>query len=86
MPETLQTQLVREQMDMLSEVASSASTTGFRPEQLSSHCSLLVNHKVKYKEDGRKEMGVSLYSVLPNTLEMKHAKELGDMQSEVAKA
>lgn len=49
-------------------------------------CSLLVKHKVKYKEDGRKEMGVSLYSVLPNTLEMQHAKELGDMQSEVAEA
>lgn len=31
-------------------------------------------------------MGVSLYSVLPNTLEMQHAKELGDMQSEVAEA
>lgn len=31
-------------------------------------------------------MGVSLYSVLPNTLEMQHAKELGDMQSQVAKA
>lgn len=30
-------------------------------------------------------MGVSLYSVLPDTLDMQHAKELSDMQSEVNK-
>lgn len=44
---------------------------------------VLFHHKVKYKEDGKKEMSVNLYSLLPDTIDTQHAKELTDMQSEV---
>lgn len=43
----------------------------------------LFSHKVKYKEDGKKEMSVNLYSLLPDTIDTQHAKELTEMQSEV---
>lgn len=43
----------------------------------------LFHQKVKYKEDGRKEMNVSLYSLLPDTLDAQRAKELRDAQSDV---
>lgn len=44
--------------------------------------SVLLHYKVKYKED-MKEMSFNLYSLLPDTLDTQHAKELTEMQSEV---
>lgn len=54
-------------------------------QQVCSHSSgcILFRLKVKYKEDGRKEMSVNLYSLLPDTLDTQHAKELSDTRSEV---
>lgn len=45
--------------------------------------SVLLHYKVKYKED-MKEMSFNLYSLLPDTLDTQHAKELTEMQSEVS--
>lgn len=45
--------------------------------------SALLHYKVKYKED-MKEMSFNLYSLLPDTLDTQHAKELTAMQSEVS--
>lgn len=39
--------------------------------------------KVKYKQDGKKEMSVSLYQQLAETSEMRLAKELTGLYSEV---
>lgn len=39
--------------------------------------------QLKYKEDGKKEMSISLYSVLPDTLDTQHAKEQSDSHSQV---
>lgn len=38
---------------------------------------------MKYKEEGKKEMSINLYSLLPATIDTQHAKELSDLQSEV---
>lgn len=38
---------------------------------------------MKYKEDGKKEMSVNLYSVMPETINTQHAKEVSNLQSEV---
>lgn len=43
-------------------------------------CSVLQN---KYKEEGKKEMSSSLYSLLPETAEMQLAKAVQEFQSEV---
>lgn len=83
MPETLQTQFVREQTDMLSEVASCFHRSFHAPAGLFSSLFSSVHHQAKYKEEGRKEVGVSLYSVLPDTPDTQHAKELQVLQSEV---
>lgn len=37
----------------------------------------------KYKEEGKKEAAVSLYSILPETPETQHAREASELQSEV---
>lgn len=39
----------------------------------------------KYKEEGKKEMSSSLYSQLPETIEMQLAKTVHEFQSEVLK-
>lgn len=39
--------------------------------------------KVKYKQDGSKEAGGSLYHQLPQTAETQRAKELSGVYSEV---
>lgn len=88
MAETLQTRFVREQTDMLSEVASRSHRSVQAPAPAGPFsslwlCSPPVRHQVKYKEEGRKEAGVSLFSVLPDTLDTQRAKELGALQSEV---
>lgn len=44
---------------------------------------ILSHHKVKYKEEGKKELSVNLFSLLPDTIDQQHAKELRDLQSEV---
>lgn len=41
--------------------------------------------QVKYKEDGMKEMSINLYSLLPETIETQHVKEVSNLQSEVFK-
>lgn len=46
-------------------------------------CELYFPLQVKYKEDGKKELSVNLFSLLPETLDTQHAKELAEMQSEV---
>jgi len=38
---------------------------------------------VKYKEEGKKEMSVSLYSLLPETIDTRHAREAAHLQSQV---
>lgn len=43
----------------------------------------VINLQVKYKEEGKKEMSINLYSLLPATIDTQHAKELSDLQSEV---
>ena len=37
----------------------------------------------KYKEEGKKEASMSLYSILPETPETQHAREASELQSEV---
>lgn len=37
----------------------------------------------KYKEEGKKEASMSLYSVLPETPETQHAREASELRSEV---
>lgn len=37
-----------------------------------------------YKEGGKKDMSTSLYSQLPDTIEIQFARELTELQSEVA--
>ncbi|KAM4718147.1 uncharacterized protein FYW61_016042 [Anableps anableps] len=37
----------------------------------------------KYKEEGKKEASLSLYSILPETPETQHAKEASELQSEI---
>lgn len=44
---------------------------------------LSSTHQVKYKEEGRKEAGASLYSALPDTLDTQRARELAALQSQV---
>lgn len=39
--------------------------------------------QVKYKSDGMKELSLSLFSLLPETLDMQRAKELQELQSQV---
>lgn len=39
--------------------------------------------QTKYKEAGKKEVNTCLYSLLPETLETQHAKEAGELLSEV---
>lgn len=39
--------------------------------------------QVKYKEDGKKEMSVSFYSVQPETIDTQRAKDVSHLQSEV---
>lgn len=43
----------------------------------------VVVFQSKYKEEGRKETSMSLYSVLPETPETQHAREASELQSEV---
>lgn len=38
---------------------------------------------MKYKEDGKKEMSINLYSLLPETIDTQHAREVSTLQSEV---
>lgn len=39
----------------------------------------------KYKEEGKKEASISLYSILPETPETQRAREASELQSEVVK-
>lgn len=39
--------------------------------------------QLKYKEEGKKDVSINLYSVLPETLETQHAREASALQSEV---
>lgn len=39
----------------------------------------------KYKQEGLKEASLSLYSVMPETLQTQHAREASELQSEVEK-
>lgn len=39
--------------------------------------------QVKYKEEGKKELGKNLYSALPETAETQFAKHMSEIQSEV---
>ena len=54
----------------------SSRCVGFTPR-------LLRRHQVKYKEEGKKEASVSLYSLMADTLETQQARGLTDMLSEV---
>ena len=120
MPETLETQFVRDQMDMLSEIRLLCSLATVPPPGRSqtSHLSCpscpsqpsqpshpscpsrpcrpsrpsqpsrpsvcaLFRQKIKYKEEGKKEMSVNLYGLVPDTLDIQHAKEAAELQSEV---
>lgn len=47
--------------------------------------SLVSLHQVKYREDGRKEMSLSLYSLLPETIATQHAREAAHLQSHVCR-
>lgn len=38
---------------------------------------------MKYKEEGKKEIGKNLYSLLPETAETHFAKHMSEIQSEV---
>lgn len=44
---------------------------------------IIILLQVKYKEDGKKEMSINLYSLLPETIDTQHAKEVSNLQSEV---
>jgi len=43
----------------------------------------IVLLQVKYKEDGKKEMSINLYSLLPETIDTQHAKEVSKLASQV---
>lgn len=42
--------------------------------------------QLKYKEESKKELSTNLYSTLPETEEMKFAKAVMELQSEVGRA
>lgn len=50
---------------------------------VNTYSSLSVS-QIKYKESGKKDMSTSLYSLLPETTEIQFAREMTEMQSEVA--
>lgn len=47
---------------------------------------LLSFLQLKYKEESKKELSTNLYSTLPETEEMKFAKAVMELQSEVGRA
>lgn len=83
MPETPQTQFARAQTDLLSQVASGFQPSLQAPAGSFSALFSPVPHQAKYNEEGRREVGVSLYSVLPDTPDTQRARELRALQSQV---
>uniref|UniRef100_A0A3Q3KZB5 Nebulette n=1 Tax=Mastacembelus armatus TaxID=205130 RepID=A0A3Q3KZB5_9TELE len=70
LPETLETERVKETTELLSEVSKPKYSW--------------ISKNVKYKEGGKKEMSRSLYSTLPDTSETVFlAKEVTELQSQV---
>ena len=43
----------------------------------------LLSLQIRYEEEGRQEMNLSLFSLLPETMETQHAREASHLQSEV---
>lgn len=91
MPETLDTLVARQQTEAVSEVRPRPLlllrlhlppflSAHQRPSVYSWASTLL---QLKYKEDGKKEMNMNLYSLLPSTLDTQHAKEQSQSQSQV---
>uniref|UniRef100_A0A3B3BIM4 Nebulette n=1 Tax=Oryzias melastigma TaxID=30732 RepID=A0A3B3BIM4_ORYME len=76
LPETAETQFVREMTEMLSEVR--LCTELLFPSSF--RLNILF---IKYKEAGKREALNCLYSKLPETLETRHAKEVSQLQSQV---
>lgn len=67
----------------LRERSDTQWTAGCRQRQeISAEC-VFCPLQLKYKEDGKKELSTNLYSVLPETEEMKLAKAAMELQSEV---
>lgn len=84
LPETTETQFVKELSEILSEVRHDGwRRAGNVCQDVTDFVSALQN---KYKEEGKKEMSSSLYSQLPETAEMQLAKNLHAFQSEVDEA
>ncbi|MEQ2199782.1 hypothetical protein XENOCAPTIV_011729, partial [Xenoophorus captivus] len=98
MPETIDTQFVRQQTEMLSEVRlltkykksgreeTGSSLFSVMPETLETQHAKQVSQiqsQVKYKEDLQKQLSSSLFSSLPQTLQTERAKEVTELQSQV---
>lgn len=48
--------------------------------------SFVLFFQSRYKEEGKKESCMSLYSVLPETPETRHAREASELQSQVPRS
>lgn len=96
MPETLDTLVARQQTDAISEVRPRPPHLLVLLRLLPLFLLLLLCihipqfilvssslFQLKYKEDGKKEMNMNLYSLLPETLDTQHAKEQSQSQSQV---
>lgn len=92
MPETLDTLVARQQTEAVSEVRPRTLLLLLlhlillilsAHQQLSVYCCASSLLQLKYKEDGKKEMNMNLYSLLPDTLDTQHAKEQSQSQSQV---
>lgn len=95
MPETLDTLVARQQTEAVSDVRPRPLLLlvllRFLPLlllllRISIPQFILVSSslfQLKYKEDGKKEMNMNLYSLLPDTLDTQHAKEQSQSQSQV---
>lgn len=78
--ETAETQLAKTAAELQSEVSRCSAVT---QPSFSTKTRLQCPQQAKYREAGRKEAKSSLYQRLPQTLETLHAKEAGELQSQV---
>lgn len=77
--ETTDTQFVKTMTDLQSDVSDTNITNTHRSSLTVMCCVFQVN----YKAAGKKQMTGALYSVLPETLETQHAREITQLLSEV---
>lgn len=90
LPQTAETQFARTASELQSEVSRADTRTAGRPtadsvrecEKFNRPFSVVL--QMKYRKAGRQQAGGSLYSVMAETLDTQHAKEVSQIQSQVA--